>query len=430
MKNRKLTISLALMISAIMFVSGCGKNDNSTKTEDTDVVNNVTEVGTDESEEIVDHTLSVYLSKEEIAELETMFGTKCKYLGDTLVIYGNGAAELDNEEATAHVNEVKKIVVLEGVTATPDFSVFTNVEEIEYADSVTQIGRHEFLEFLSKVKLPQNLMDMDYVTFRKCPALTELELPASVLYGDRASIVDCENLSTIYGVSGTYAEELANHIGCEFVATADVSSIELNGEKTGWVIEGDTITFFSNGSGMPTYAFDNVEKFKKAIVMEGIEKIPGKAFECWNELDEVVLPESLMEIGIEAFRYCSSLKTITIPDSVFSIEKNAFESCHMLSKINLGRGLTQIGERAFHDCSCLSEVRFPEGLTTMGRWMFEDYQGEGLTVYIPESVTEIGENDLLNDDLLQMSDKITVVGKAGSEAEKICTYMGYHFVEQ
>ena len=155
-------------------------------------------------------------------------------------------------------------------------------------------------------------------------------------------------------------------------------------------------------------------KATKIIVKEGVEKIPGSAFECCDNLESVIIPNTvkkignyafshcenlkevqlspgLEEIGAYAFNKCSKLESITIPDTVISIDDGCFYGCNIkeveltnvieipllsfancsnLEKIYLSNDIMKIGQEAFCSCDALKEIYLPERLKKIDKNAF------------------------------------------------------------
>ena len=99
------------------------------------------------------------------------------------------------------------------------FSGCTGLTEIVIPDSVTSIGELTFANCmgLTEIIIPDSVTSIGNWAFEGCIGLTSIVIPDSVTdIGDRA-FQGCPDL-TIYGVSGSYAEEYADRWGIAFVA--------------------------------------------------------------------------------------------------------------------------------------------------------------------------------------------------------------------
>lgn len=122
---------------------------------------------------------------------------------------------------------------------------------------------------------------------------------------------------------------------------------------------------------------DDVEHIYKIIVEEGITYLGANAFHDMKYLTEISLPSTLEKIGTGCFYGCEKLKEIEIPESVTELgEKDTvnrfamFEYCFGLEKVIIPENsrLKYIESGAFYEAGNM----------------------DGLEIYIPEQVEEIG----------------------------------------
>ncbi len=179
------------------------------------------------------------------------------------------------------------------------------------------------------------------------------------------------------------------------------------------MIDGERIKGIAEG------AFQGCIAVKKIHISEGIEVIENRAFSGCRALEDVTLPNTLRRIGSKyasigdgAFE-STGLRIITIPQNVEFLGPSSFNWCSALRKVALSNQIATIHERTFSYCKSLSEVKFPINLVTIEKKAFENcsslrevhipvgtkkigscaFNKTKLTaIYIPPTVTEIGDN--------------------------------------
>jgi deoxycytidine triphosphate deaminase len=146
---------------------------------------------------------------------------------------------------------------------------------------------------------------------------------------------------------------------------------------------------------------------------------------------DVVIPNDITIIGEWAFYDCYFIESIAIPDSVTTIEMAAFYECSSMESITIPTSVTQIEAGAFYGCDSLEEIKVASGnprYSSIDGVLFDKRENSllifpmgkdqaaysipwGVTsiemaafalcsslesVYIPNSVTSIGEGAFLS----------------------------------
>ncbi len=111
------------------------------------------------------------------------------------------------------------------------------------------------------------------------------------------------------------------------------------------------------------------------------------------------IPYGVTNIGDGAFSYCTNLTSVKIPDSVTSIEKRAFRGCESLTSVKIPDSIMSIEDSTFHSCESLTSVTIPNSVTCIGEGAFEE------------------------------SGSVTIIGKAGSAAERYAREANIRFQE-
>ena len=305
------------------------------------------------------------------------------------------------KETFSHCISLEKITLPDSVTQIGEgaFSNCTSLEKITLPDSVTQIGERAFkgCQSLKKVTLPNGVTQIGRETFYECKSLEEVTLPDSVTQIGARAFFDCEHLETIEFPDGLQG------IGDGAFAWCKLSQISL---PSSLIRVGNAA--FSSCAALkdirvaeenPIYKVEDgmlVDKESKTLVL------------C--EKDKVIaeIPEDVTEIGEGAFLDCALLTNIVWTKNVNSIGDYAFGRCTSLTSVEIPEGVESYGIEIFDDCTNLKELRVPDSRIGFGikDQLMIVRMGEGVTslrgtfngftnlttVYLPASLTEIGEN--------------------------------------
>ena len=340
---------------------------------------------------------------------------------ETLTISGTGEFEPINEETA---KRAQNVVIEDGITAVPP-RAFINyryvtqvtlpdsvtkvgenafsscpVTNITLPDSVTQIGKRAFYycKSLEKVTLPSRLTRIEAGTFEECK-LKSIVLPAGITsIGDRA-FFNCEHLETIEFPDGLQG------IGYGAFTWCKLSQINLPA----------SLVRIGNAAFSSCAALNDIrvaEENPIYKVEDGMLVDTDSKTLVLCEKDKVIaeIPEDVTEIGEGAFLDCALLTDIVWTKNVNSIGDYAFGRCTSLTSVEIPEGVEHYGINIFFDCTNLKELRvlsewtFPnlgiedqlmivrmgEGVTSL-RGTFSGFTSM-TTVYLPASLTEIGEN--------------------------------------
>jgi len=198
-------------------------------------------------------------------------------------------------------------------------------------------------------------------SFRDCPELTDIAIPASVSALAGTAFNGCSSLE------GIHAASIASWCSMTFSGTPFSQAKRL----------------YAPGSTAQAES-----EVRDLVVPDGIVAIPASAFDGCESLETVVVPDSVGEIGASAFANCPNLKSVTIGTGVTNIAASAFQSCTNLVALVVPSGVQTIAARAFHSCTALRSVTFHDGLLSIGNNAF--WGCSNLTsVVIPATVTNV-----------------------------------------
>lgn len=227
------------------------------------------------------------------------------------------------------------------------------------------------------------------------------------------------------------------------------------GECT-WSYSNGTLTITGPGA-MADYEYDTetgsynrpwdsyVNAVTELEIEYGVTEIGNYAFLAFNNLEKIETPYTTTRIGEWAFAYCRKVKQIDVRGSDCVIETSAFDSCEdtVMNSISI-YGVKTIGESAFYECDSnylylgegleriefgafslnesVTEVTFPTSLKFIGDCAFASC--DKLTrVVIPNPDCDI------TDEVGTIYDKATILGFAGSTAQKYAVSNSRAFVD-
>lgn len=214
------------------------------------------------------------------------------YDDGTLVINGTGKVG-NKRQYNVYKNQIKKIVVGEGLTEIDGFSDYTALEEMELPSTLTGIG---------------------YNAFQRCSSLKEVKVPESVTWIGRFAFSECTSLEKI-----NFPDSL---VMLWYSAFSECTSLK------------SAILPYSLGE-VPSDAFKGCTSLKKVRLPRKLSQINSSTFYGCTNLTDVEMPLELDKICDNAFCGCHSLQGIVIPASVKSLGGNCFRDCYSLSDIEM-----------------------------------------------------------------------------------------------
>ena len=136
-------------------------------------------------------------------------------------------------------------------------------------------------------------------------------------------------------------------------------------------------------------AFNGCKKLKEVNLPDSLIEIGNNAFNSCENLSAIELPDSISVLGRGCFAFCKSLKTIKLPSKLIALKKGAFTHCEALSSVNVNNAaLTEIGEEAFAECSNLIDFLIPNTVEEIGSSAFSNCKSL-VEISIPERVKHI-----------------------------------------
>lgn len=198
------------------------------------------------------------------------------------------------------------------------------VKRIAGGEFMVSSGAFEGCKGITKLNLPDSIIEIGNSAFRGCSKLAEINIPAGVT-------------------------EIGEHCfnGCE-----SLKSIDIPGSV----------------KSIGNYAFDGCKELREVVISDSVTEIGYGAFSNCEKLEKVTLSKNLTAINSGLFGNCYSLGNVVIPVGVTVIGGGAFANCTSLESVNIPESVKKIDDAAFIDCVSLKSMELPSGLVGLGRW--------------------------------------------------------------
>ena len=362
-------------------------------------------------------------------------------------------AESESRPWEAHVTDIRRIVVSEGVTSIGDraFLGCTDLVELSLSSSLKDLGILSFGDcgMLSVLSVNSNGLTVSEDTFRNAGTSG---YGVRVTFGDNVTVMDrmfhgTERISSIdlcnmerlndralYDLHDTaielpdtleYIGDLAlyncrgieeislgeglTHLGADaFYYCTNLRVVDFG--CTDCDDLGSSGAFRNTGDGL-RFRFTATCTYIPSNILTGVD------------VSELIIPDSVKEIGRHAFRDYSGPEVL-LPNGLESIGEEAFLDCTGLYALSLTQSLTYIGRGAFDGCSGLREIRYSATLSDIqpADAFFRDTDATDVSVYVSD-VERIPSNLFIGFtglSVLTLQDSVTEIGDS---TFSFCTYL-------
>lgn len=386
--------------------------------------------------------------------------------------------------------ELEKVTLSESTTSIGN-SAFDGCEKLtsialSAGTPTVPIGAFSGCSKLAEVLIPEGLQKIESDAFNLCPSLKAVTIPFSVTeigtkalgYASGGKAVEG---FTITGYDDSTAEEYAIGNGFKFNSLGDyyARSGKIS-ETLSWEITDDDVLVFTGTGGIGDYSVYNLppymhSPFDTVELNDGITSIGDYAF--FGDFVSFYIPSSVTHIGKRAVGYTfdengkiaesADFTLVFTQDNAVAAEyasENGFFSYKIIfngecgdhtnwsydidSKILTISGTGFICDNFGSELPCINYADWPvgkiiikEGIESINEnaLAYVYPTDDGITVCIPKSVTHIAPMSVgyylytyIENDEVQSAYEIedcTIMGYAGSEAEKYADENGFEFIE-
>lgn len=244
---------------------------------------------------------------------------------------------LNNQDTTALIDKyngkLSELVI-------PDKIISDDIEYI-----VTSINRLAFSgnKDLTKVHIPNTILQIGSQAFSKCTKLTSIDLPNSISTIGDFAFEECSSLNSI-----SIPNSVRTIGGWAFSECTDLQDVRIEDGL-------EELTFDQN-----VFANTNI---KTLYLGRNIIGNFG-TFRNKSSLEDIVIGGSVTSIGDMAFYGCSALSSITLTEGIETIGEWAFTSCSSLRKLEIPSSINYIGNGAFSN-SGLSKIIIEDSTDTL-----------------------------------------------------------------
>lgn len=272
-----------------------------------------------------------------------------------------------------------------GTQDTPWYSKRQSITQVNLPDGLTRIGKSAFLQTaITNITIPNTVTSIGQNAFWNCNTI-KTEIPASVTELGETAFFGTFNV-TVSKSNPAYCCE--NNI----IYNKDKTElIQASQHISGAVIIPETVQTIG------AYAFYGCTDLTRDLAIpDSVKTIDNAAF-YGTGITALTLGKEVQTIGESAFAACTDLTgDLVIPDSVTTIGESAFsrkdpKNTNKISSIQFGKNVKTVGDCAFLGCTNVTSLRLNEGLQEIGRYAFKDLTELTGGLFIPATVTKIGD---------------------------------------
>ncbi|MBQ3141043.1 MAG: leucine-rich repeat domain-containing protein, partial [Clostridia bacterium] len=275
------------------------------------------------------------------------FGSNVKSIGEGVLGFNKALSSITVDGGNTAYRAINNCLI---ETASGKLLACCRTSILPDDGSVKIIGENVFggQTGLSSIVIPEGVVSIGANAFRSCSNLTRVTFPKSLMSIENA-FSGCEKIATVTVAEGNPYFRSENN--CLIRQQDNSLVLRTNngvipeGVNVGgmwdaaarWSLTDGVLTVWASSHG---YVGDNAwydmnvhGLIRKAVLEDGVGRIPGMFFANCENLTEVVIPDSVIVIYVNAFQNCSSLTEITLGTGVRNIENGAFNNCTALKRV-------------------------------------------------------------------------------------------------
>ncbi len=254
-----------------------------------------------------------------------------------------------------------------------DSKPVTTIKELILPDTLEKIDfSFDEGKLLERVVFGSGTKCITRMSFSSCGLLTDIVFNDGLEELSNDAFYSCHSLKTVFLPAGLRIIEHHPFRKCKNLTAFKVS------EDNPYLCEIDGVVFTRDKKTLLLFPSGRKGEY---TIPEGTEKITPGAF-MNSMIERVVVPGTVKEAD---FYDARELRELVLCEGVERICENAFFQCS-IDRLILPSTIREISDRAFLDTG-IKEVVLPEGVRKIGNEAFFNQK-----VYVPASVTEIGED--------------------------------------
>lgn len=260
------------------------------------------------------------------------------------------------------------VSVPEGVIeiAERSFAHCVGVTSVSLPSSVTEIGRQAFYNCaaLGEVGMPASVTKIGASAFEECDSLAAFSIPDSVTEVGEKAFFNCDRLRMMY--IGSALDRIGDGA---FAGCPVLKDVSVGGGNPNYVMSDGVLYTADRKTIVMAFLLRGINpKTNDYTLPEGIEHVGPYAFYGRKDIAFLTLPNGITDIGAHSFSWCPYLCVINLPATLVSIGESAFEYSMTYERLGTPQTLyipdsvTDIGKRAFARCYKLDSIVLSAGL--------------------------------------------------------------------